>query len=143
MKTYMPDKDSVPRKWYLVDIKGKTLGRVATAIAAVLRGKHKPTYTPSIDTGDFVVVINSGKVSVTGKKLTDKMYHHHTNYPGGLRSVALGKLLQTKPEAAIEKAVQGMLPSGPLGRDMFKKLKVYAGDKHPHAAQNPEPLNLG
>ncbi|MEK7313944.1 MAG: 50S ribosomal protein L13 [Deltaproteobacteria bacterium] len=143
MKTYMPDKDSVPRKWYLVDIKGKTLGRVATAIAAVLRGKHKPTYTPSIDTGDFVVVINSGKVSVTGKKLTDKMYHHHTGYPGGLRSVALGKLLQTKPEAAIEKAVQGMLPSGPLGRDMFKKLKVYAGDKHPHAAQNPEPLNLG
>ncbi|MFZ3072019.1 MAG: 50S ribosomal protein L13 [Thermodesulfobacteriota bacterium] len=143
MKTYMPDKDSVPRKWYLVDIKGKTLGRVATTIAAVLRGKHKPTYTPSIDTGDFVVVVNSGKVSVTGKKLTDKMYHHHTGYPGGLRSVALGKLLQTKPEAAIEKAVQGMLPSGPLGRDMFKKLKVYAGEKHPHAAQNPEPLNVG
>lgn len=138
MKTYLPDIEGMEKKWYIVDAEGKTLGRLAAGVATVLRGKHKPTYTPSMDTGDFVVVINAEKVNVTGKKLTDKLYYSHSSYPGGLKAVSLGKLLEEKPEEAIKKAVKGMLPKGSLGRAMFKKLKVYAGDKHPHGAQTPE-----
>ncbi|HHL40633.1 MAG TPA: 50S ribosomal protein L13 [Deltaproteobacteria bacterium] len=140
MKTYLAKTGEVKREWYLVDAAGKNLGRTAAAIASVLRGKHKPVYTPGVDTGDFVVVVNADKVSVTGRKLTDKIYYRHTNYPGGLRTVALGKLLAEKPEEAIRKAVWGMLPKGPLGRSLFRKLKVYAGPDHPHAAQRPRPL---
>jgi large subunit ribosomal protein L13 len=140
MKTYLPKADVVKKNWYLVDAEGKTLGRLAAGIASVLRGKHKPTYTPSVDTGDFVIVINAEKVSVTGKKHSDKIYYSHSSYPGGLKAVPLGKLLSEKPEEVIRKAVGGMLPKGPLGRTMLKKLKVYAGDNHPHGAQTPEAL---
>lgn len=140
MKTFIPKVDANAKKWYLVDAKGETLGRLATRIATVLRGKHKPTYTPYLDTGDFVVVINAEKVATTGQKMTGKVYYHHSMYPGGLKSVPLEKLSAKKPEEVIQKAVWGMLPKGPLGRDMFKKLKVYTGDKHPHQAQGPVAL---
>ncbi|MBI1910678.1 MAG: 50S ribosomal protein L13 [Deltaproteobacteria bacterium] len=137
MKTFLPKVDANTKKWYLVDAEGKTLGRLAAKIATVLRGKHKPTYTPSLDAGDFVVVINAEKVAVTGNKLTDKIYYHHTMYPNGLKSIPLEKMLAENPEEVLKKAVWGMLPKGPLGRDMFKKLKVYTGSSHPHAAQMP------
>ena len=140
MKTFMAKKNPSSKKWYLVDAEGKTLGRLAVRIATVLRGKHAPTYTPSVDAGDFVVVVNAEKVAVTGKKLTDKIYYRHTGYIGGIKGTTLEELLQDKPTMAIEKAVKGMLPKGTLGREMFKKLKVYAGGTHPHKAQGPEPL---
>lgn len=142
MKTFRPKVDEIERKWYVVDADGKTLGRLAARLATVLRGKHKPIFTPGMDTGDFIVVVNAGKVAVTGNKLHDKIYYHHTNYPGGIRSITLEKLLETKPEEAIKKAVWGMLPKGTLGRAMFKKLKVYAEAEHPHEAQKPETLTI-
>jgi large subunit ribosomal protein L13 len=132
----------VRRAWYLVDADGKTLGRLATAIALRLRGKHKPQYTPHVDTGDYIVVVNAEKIHVTGNKLQDKMYYRHTGYVGNLKSINLGKLLESAPERAIEIAVKGMLPRGPLGRAMFKKLRVYAGAEHGHQAQQPQPLAL-
>ncbi len=142
MKTYHPTKSDLDsRKWYLVDAQDKTLGRLAVRIASVLRGKHKPVYTPSIDTGDFVVVVNAEKIAVTGRKLDDKVYYRHSGYPGGIKATTLRKLLETRPEEALKKAVWGMLPKGRLGRAMFKKLKVYTGSEHPHKAQQPEPLN--
>jgi len=142
MKTFRPKVDEIERKWYVVDAEGKTLGRLASSLAVILRGKHKPIFTPGMDTGDFIVVVNAGKVSVTGNKLLDKTYYHHTNYPGGIRSITLEKLLESKPEEAIKKAVWGMLPKGTLGRAMFKKLKVYPAAEHPHTAQKPESLDL-
>ncbi len=135
MKTYNANKEDVVRDWYLVDAEGKVLGRLAVEIARRLRGKHKPVYTPHVDTGDFIVVVNAEKISLTGKKLVDKVYHHHTGYPGGLKSVTAGKLLDKKPEELLFTAVRGMLPKNSLGRQMLKKLKVYKGDKHPHKAQ--------
>ncbi len=140
MNTYMPKADIDRKKWHLVDASDKTLGRLASRIAAILRGKHKPTFTPSIDTGDFVVVVNAEKISYTGKKITDKIYYHHSMYPNGLKAKPLGKLLEERPEEVLKKAVWGMLPKGRLGRDMFKKLKVYTGDAHPHKAQMPVAL---
>lgn len=140
MKTFLPKVDVNAKTWYLVDAKGETLGRLASRIAVILRGKHKPTYTPSLDTGDFVVVVNAEKIAVTGNKLTDKMYYHHTMYPNGLKTIPLEKLLAENPEEVLKKAVWGMLPKGPLGRDMFKKLKVYTGGEHPHKAQTPVAL---
>ncbi len=132
----------VERDWYVVDADGKTLGRLATEVARRLRGKHKVTYTPHVDTGDYIVVVNAEKIAVTGNKLTQKTYHHHTGYIGNLKSITLDKLLDKKPELVIEKAVKGMLPKGPLGRDMFGKLKVYAGAEHPHTAQQPIVLEV-
>lgn len=140
MNTYMPKADVNGKKWYLVDARDKNLGRLASRIAAVLRGKHKPTFTPSIDTGDFVIVVNAEKISYTGNKFTDKIYYHHSMYPNGLKAKPLGKLLEERPEEVLKKAVWGMLPKGRLGRDMFKKLKVYTGDAHPHRAQTPVAL---
>lgn len=142
MKTFSAKPETVTRGWYLVDADGKTLGRLATELARRLRGKHKPEYTPHVDTGDYLVVINAEKVRVTGHKLEDKMYHHHTGYIGNLKSTSLGKLLDEHPERAIEMAVKGMLPKNPLGRAMFKKLKVYAGAEHKHAAQQPQKLDI-
>lgn len=132
----------VERKWYIVDLDGKVLGRAATRIASILRGKHKPTFTPHDDVGDFVVVINAAGVELTGRKADQKMYYRHTNYPGGLKSKSAGDVLATKPERAVEAAIRGMLPKGPLGRRQLRKLKVYAGATHPHAPQNPEALSL-
>lgn len=132
----------VRRTWYLVDANGKTLGRLATELARRLRGKHKPQYTPHVDTGDYIIVVNAEKVRVTGKKLQDKIYHRHTGYVGHLKSVPLAKLLETHPERAIQIAVKGMLPRGPLGRSMFKKLRVYAGPEHGHQAQQPQALQF-
>lgn len=140
MKTYLPTKDDIKQKWYLVDANDKILGRLATRIASILRGKNKPIYTKFLDTGDFVVVVNAERVAVTGKKLDDKIYYHHTQYPGGIKEIALKDLLKKKPEDVIKKAVWGMLPKGSLGRKMFKKLKVYAGEVHPHQAQLPEKI---
>lgn len=140
MKTFRPEVDHNKKKWHLVNAEGQTLGRMASRVAAILRGKHTPLFTPSIDTGDFVVVINAEKVGVTGKKMTDKIYYHHSMYPNGLKSVPLEKLMSERPEEVIKKAVWGMLPKGPLGRDMFKKLKVYTGSNHPHQAQSPVAL---
>ncbi|MEK6531020.1 MAG: 50S ribosomal protein L13 [Deltaproteobacteria bacterium] len=142
MKTYMPKTEMNKKKWHLVDAKDKTLGRIATSIAVLLRGKHRPDFTPSLDTGDFVVVINAEKFAYTGAKLKDKVYYHHTMYPNGLKEEPLEKLLKEKPEEVIKKAVWGMLPKGRLGRDMFKKLKVYTGEAHPHQAQQPEALKI-
>ncbi|MBI5644151.1 MAG: 50S ribosomal protein L13 [Deltaproteobacteria bacterium] len=141
MKTFLPKTDANQKKWYLVDADGKTLGRLAAQIAVVLRGKHKPTFTPSLDAGDFVVVVNAEKVHFTGKKYTDKIYYHHSQYPNGLKSRPMGKVLEENPGEVLKKAVWGMLPKGPLGRDMFKKLKVYSGSAHPHQAQGPEALS--
>ena len=137
MKTYSAKPLEVERKWYVIDAEGKTLGRLAVLAANMLRGKHKPQYTPHVDTGDFIVVINAEKVVVTGKKETDKMYYSHTGYPGGLKATAFKDLMAKNPCAAIEKAVKGMLPHNTLGQEQFNKLKVYAGPNHPHQAQNP------
>jgi len=141
-RTYMAKPESVQRKWYVVDATDKTLGRMASEIARILKGKHKPEYTPHVDVGDFVVVVNADKVKVTGRKLDQKMYYRYSGYPGGLKSITLRKLMDRHPEQAVNDAVKGMLPRGPLGRKMFKKLKVYAGPEHPHQAQQPEPLEL-
>ena len=142
MKTMSAKPQTVKRDWYIIDASGLTLGRMASQIAHRLRGKHKPEYTPHVDTGDYIVVINAAKVKVTGNKAKDKMYHRHTGYPGGLKSMNFDKLIQKAPERVIQSAVKGMLPKGPLGRAMFKKMKVYAGDSHPHAAQQPQQLTL-
>ena len=142
MKTFSAKPEAVTRDWYLVDATDKTLGRLSTEIARRLRGKHKPEYTPHVDTGDYIVVINAEKVKVTGNKASDKMYHHHTGYVGHLKSINLAKLRASHPERILETAVKGMLPKNALGRAMFKKLKVYAGDKHQHAAQQPQALEI-
>ena len=142
MKTFSAKPHEVKRDWYLVDATDKTLGRLSSEIAHRLRGKHKPEYTPHVDTGDDIVVINAEKIRVTGAKSTDKMYHHHTGYPGGLKSMSFEKLIDKAPERVIQGAVKGMLPRNPLGRAMFRKLKVYAGNEHPHAAQQPQELNI-
>ena len=142
MKTFNANAQNVERDWYLVDAEGQTSGRFATQIAYRLRGKHKPTYTPHVDTGDYIVVINADKIRVTGRKLSDKIYYHHTGYIGNLKQVPLGKLLKEHPERVIEKAVKGMLPKNSLGRDMFSKLKVFADSEHAHAAQQPKVLEL-
>ena len=142
MKTYTAKPSDIKQDWYIVDASGKTLGRLATEIARRLRGKHKPEYTPHMDTGDYIVVINAKEVKVTGNKTTDKIYHHHTGFPGGLKSITFDKLIARKPEMVIEKAVKGMLPRGPLGREMYRKLKVYPGAEHKHAAQQPKALEI-
>jgi large subunit ribosomal protein L13 len=142
MKTFSAKPESVTRDWFVVDAADKTLGRLATEIARRLRGKHKPEYTPHVDTGDYIVVVNAEKVKVTGNKEQDKMYHHHTGYVGHLKSVNLAKLRATHPERILETAVKGMMPKNALGRAMFKKLKVYAGAKHDHAAQQPQALEI-
>ena len=142
MKTYMANPDKIERKWYVVDAEGATLGRLASEIAKVLRGKNKPEYTPHIDTGDYVIVVNAEKVKVTGKKLQQKIYYNHSDYVGGMRETTLAELLAKKPEKVIELAVKGMLPKGPMGRDMIKKLHVYAGPEHANQAQKPEVLTI-
>ncbi len=142
MKTFSAKPTEVSRDWYLVDATGKTLGRLSTEIARRLRGKHKPEYTPHVDTGDYIVVVNAEKIRVTGNKLKDKIYHHHTGYIGNLKSISLEKLLEETPERALEHSVKGMLPRGPLGRKMFAKLRVFAGPEHSHAAQQPIPLEV-
>ncbi|WP_371376724.1 50S ribosomal protein L13 [Thalassotalea aquiviva] len=142
MKTFTAKPESVQREWFLVDAEDKTLGRIATEIALRLRGKHKPEYTPHVDTGDYIVVINAEKVKVTGNKAKGKIYYSHTEFPGGLKQISFEKLIEKAPERAIEFAVKGMLPKGPLGRDMYRKLKVYAGAEHKHAAQQPKVLEL-
>ncbi|HIF54369.1 MAG: 50S ribosomal protein L13 [Methylococcales bacterium] len=142
MKTFSAKPAEVRRDWYVIDAEGKTLGRLATEIARRLRGKHKPEYTPHVDTGDYIIVVNAEKIGVTGNKETDKIYYHHTGYIGSLKSVTLGKLRKTFPDRIINKAVEGMLPKNPLGRAMFKKLKVYAGPNHDHQAQQPKVLEL-
>jgi large subunit ribosomal protein L13 len=142
MTTVSAKPAEVRRDWFVVDAEGKTLGRLATEIATRLKGKHKPIYTPHVDTGDYIVVVNAEKVHVTGNKMKDKMYHHHTGYIGNLKSINLEKLLVKAPERVIETAVRGMMPRNPLGRAMLKKLKVYAGPEHQHAAQQPQPLDI-
>ena len=142
MNTFSAKPANVRRDWFLIDASDKTLGRLSTEIARRLRGKHKPEYTPHIDTGDYIVVINAEKIRVTGNKLKDKIYHHHTGYIGSLKSLSLEKLLIKAPERVIEKSVKGMLPRGPLGRKMFSKLKVFAGPDHTHSAQQPIPLEI-
>lgn len=142
MKTYMANPDKIERKWYVVDAEGATLGRLASEIAKVLRGKNKPEYTPHIDTGDYVIVVNAEKIKVTGKKLDQKIYYHHSDYVGGMKETTLKEMLDKHPERVIEYAVKGMLPKGPLGRQMYKKLFVYAGPDHKHAAQKPEVLTF-
>lgn len=141
-KTYVPKKEGIERRWLVVDATGQTLGRLATRVATLLRGKGKPYYTPHMDTGDFVVVVNAARVRVTGKKLTDKIYYHHTGFRGGLRSAPLAEMLARKPEFVVTHAVRGMLPKTKLGRRLLKKLKVYAGPTHPHQAQRPQTINL-
>ena len=140
MKTYMAHAETVERKWYVVDAEGVVLGRLASQVAAILRGKNKPTYTPHVDTGDYVIILNADKIVLTGKKLDQKVYYHHTGYVGGLKETVYRRLIAEKPEFAVKKAIIGMLPKGPLGRKMAKKLKVYAGSEHEHAAQKPETL---
>lgn len=142
MKTFSAKPAEVKRDWYVVDATGKTLGRLATEVARRLRGKHKPEFTPHVDTGDYIVVINAGKVRVTGNKATDKMYYTHSGYPGGLKAINFERLMAKAPERVIERAVKGMLPKGPLGREMYRKLKVYAGSDHKHAAQQPKALEI-
>lgn len=142
MKTFVAKPDTVKRDWYVVDATGKTLGRIATEIASRLRGKHKPEYTPFMDTGDYIIVVNAEKVVVTGNKTTDKIYYAHSGFPGGIKSISFDKLIAKKPEMVIQSAVRGMLPKGPLGRAMFRKLKVYAGATHDHAAQQPQVLDI-
>ena len=136
-KTYSAKPLEVERKWYVIDAEGKTLGRLAVLAANLLRGKHKPEYTPNVDTGDFVIIINAAKITVSGKKETDKMYYHHTGYPGGLKSASFKDLMKKDATLALEKAIKGMLPHNTLGHDQFNKLKIYAGSEHPHAAQKP------
>ncbi|HWI50951.1 MAG TPA: 50S ribosomal protein L13 [Symbiobacteriaceae bacterium] len=140
--TFMANPQNVERKWYVVDAEGKTLGRLASQVAAILRGKNKPTFTPHCDTGDFVIIINAEKIGFTGKKLTDKLYRRHTGYPGGLKEVPAGTMLAKHPIRPLEIAIKGMLPHNRLGADMYRKLKVYAGSEHPHAAQKPEKLEI-
>jgi large subunit ribosomal protein L13 len=142
MKTFSANPAEVRRDWYVVDATGKTLGRLSTEIARRLRGKHKPEYTPHVDTGDYIVVVNAEKVRVSGNKLKDKIYHHHTGYIGNLKSVSLEKMLDETPERVLQFAVKGMLPRGPLGRQMLGKLRVFAGPSHSHAAQQPIPLDV-
>lgn len=143
MDTYFPKSEEIKREWFLIDAKGLTLGRLASKIAAILRGKTKPIFTPHMDTGDYVIVVNAEKIKVTGKKLLDKFYARHSGYPGGIKLTDLRTMLEKKPEDVIKLAVRGMLPKNNLGRKMLKKLKVYRGPEHPHAAQNPKQLNLG
>ena len=142
MKTYMANPDKIERKWYVVDAEGQTLGRLAAEVAKVLRGKNKPEFTPHIDTGDNVIVINAEKIKVTGKKLDQKVYYHHSDYVGGMKETTLREMMAKKPEQVIELAVKGMLPKGPSGRTMIKKLHVYAGAEHAHQAQKPEVLTF-
>ena len=142
MKSYMASPSTIERKWYVVDATGHTLGRLATEVANVLRGKNKPTYTPHIDTGDYVIVINADKIKVTGKKLDQKIYYNHSDYVGGMKETTLKEMFAKKPEYVIDHAVNGMLPKGPLGRQMFTKLHVYAGAEHGHEAQKPEVLEI-
>ena len=142
MKTYMPSAATIERKWYVVDATNKTLGRLAAEVAKVLRGKNKPIFTPHIDTGDYVIVINAEKIKVTGKKLDQKIYYHHSGWVGGLKEATLREMMAKKPATVVEKAVKGMLPKGPLGSQMYTKLFVYAGAEHPHAAQKPEELKF-
>jgi large subunit ribosomal protein L13 len=142
MKTVSARKETVTRQWYVVDAAGKTLGRLCTEIANRLRGKHKPEFTPHVDTGDYIVVVNAEKIVVTGNKTTDKLYQHHTGYPGGIKSISFDKLLVKSPEMIIEKAVKGMMPKNKLSRAMLSKLKVYAGNDHPHSAQQPTLLEI-
>ena len=142
MKTVSARKETVTRQWYVVDAGGKTLGRLCTEIANRLRGKHKPEFTPHVDTGDYIVVVNAEKIVVTGNKTTDKLYQHHTGYPGGIKSISFDKLLVKAPETIIEKAVKGMMPKNKLSRAMLSKLKVYAGSDHPHSAQQPSLLEI-
>ncbi|MBE6014946.1 MAG: 50S ribosomal protein L13 [Lachnospiraceae bacterium] len=142
MNTFMASPATIERKWYVVDADGMTLGRLSSEVAKVLRGKNKPTFTPHIDTGDYVIVVNAEKIKVTGKKLEQKIYYHHSDYVGGMKETTLKEMLAKKPERVIELAVKGMLPKGPLGREMYKKLFVYAGPEHKHAAQKPETLTF-
>ena len=142
MNTFMASPSTIERKWYVVDATGYTLGRLAANVAAVLRGKNKPTFTPSLDTGDYVIIVNADKVKVTGKKLDQKIYYNHSDYVGGMKETTLRELMAKKPERAVELAVKGMLPKGPLGRTMYTKLHVYAGPEHDHAAQKPETLTF-
>lgn len=142
MSTRIVTQAQSEKSWYLVDVENKVLGRAATEVARILRGKHKPIYAPSVDAGDFVIIVNADKIRLTGNKMSDKMYHRHTGYPGGLKSISADKLLASKPEELIRKAVKGMLPKNKLGRQMFKKLKVYAGADHPHQAQQPKELKF-
>jgi large subunit ribosomal protein L13 len=142
MKTFSAKPADVQHDWFVVDAAGKTLGRLAAEIATRLRGKHKPEYTPHVDTGDFIIVVNAEKVQVTGKKSSDKIYYTHSEFPGGIKDISFEKLIVKAPTRAIENAVRGMLPHNPLGRAMYRKLKVYAGAEHPHAAQQPQPLNI-
>ena len=142
MKTYNARKEDIARNWYLIDAEGHILGRLASEIARRLRGKHKPIYTPYVDTGDFVIVVNAGQVSLTGKKLSDKVYYHHSGYPGGLKKTYAGKLLKDNPDKVLLYAVRGMLPKNSLGRKMLKKLKIYVGNDHPHEDQCPQVIKL-
>ncbi len=142
MNTYMPNPDTIERKWYVVDADGCTLGRLASEVAKVLRGKNKPEFTPHADTGDYVIIVNAEKIKVTGKKLEDKIYYRHSDYVGGFKQMTLKEMLAKKPEKVLEHAIVGMLPKGPLGRKMAEKLHVYTGAEHPHAAQKPEALTF-
>ena len=141
-KTFVTKPDDIEREWWVVDAEGQTLGRLATQIATILRGKNKPTFAPNVDAGDFVIVVNCGKIRVTGNKMDDKLYYRHSGYNGGLKSITLRRQLDKHPDRVIQEAVRGMLPKNALGRKMLKKLKIYEGDTHPHAAQNPKPLEL-
>jgi large subunit ribosomal protein L13 len=142
MKTYQAKKEETEHQWYLVNAEGKVLGRLATELAKILRGKKKPSFTPHVDTGDFVIVVNAGKVTLTGKKMKDKIYYHHTGYPGGLKAISAEKLMAKKPTEILRIAVRGMLPKNSLGREMLRKLKIYAGANHPHEAQKPVSLAI-
>jgi large subunit ribosomal protein L13 len=142
VRTFTAKKEEIERDWYVVDAEGQTLGRLASTVAPIIRGKHKPIYTPHLDCGDFVIIINAEKVRVTGRKLDQKFYHRHSGYPGGLTSISLRDQLDKHPERVLQAAIRGMLPKTKLGRQMIKKLKVYAGDSHPHQAQQPKPLEL-
>ena len=142
MKSYIAKPSDIDRKWYVIDAEGKTLGKLAVEAAMILRGKKKPTYTPHIDTGDYVIVVNADKIKVSGNKLNDKLYYSHSDYVGGMKSKTLKEMLEKKPEAVVEHAVKGMLPKGPLGRQMYKKLFVYAGPEHKQAAQKPDALEI-
>ena len=142
MQTYMANPDKIERKWYVVDAEGCTLGRLASGVASVLRGKNKPQFTPHVDTGDYVIVVNADKIKVTGKKMEQKIYYNHSDYVGGMKETTLKEMMAKKPEKVVELAVKGMLPKGPLGREMYTKLFVYAGPEHKHAAQKPEVLTF-
>ena len=142
MQTYMANPDKIERKWYVADAEGCTLGRLASGVASVLRGKNKPQFTPHVDTGDYVIVVNADKIKVTGKKMDQKIYYNHSDYVGGMKETTLKEMMAKKPEKVVELAVKGMLPKGPLGREMYTKLFVYAGPEHKHAAQKPEVLTF-